>query len=103
MEMQKLTSVRRGHTLVEILVVIGIVIMLAAIISTAGRAAIRASKVTVCSSNLSQLGKSLELYTSDHDGYIPPYFSYDGYDGGESVRYLHKARREGLGYLLLDV
>ena len=88
--MGALTSIRRAFTLVELLVVIGIVIVLAGIIATAGRAAIHATKVTVCSNNLSQIGKALEMYVADHDGFIPPYFSYNGGESG----FLHKSRRD---------
>lgn len=68
----------RALTLVELLVAIAIVGVLVALAFVAGRAALSAVKSNQCLQNLSQIGKGLELYAQDHDGYFPPYFQQDG-------------------------
>ena len=62
---------RRGFTLVEILVVIGIIIVLAGLIVPAVLRAREAARRAECASNLRQLGLALTKYADDHDGEIP--------------------------------
>jgi prepilin-type N-terminal cleavage/methylation domain-containing protein len=58
----------RGYTLVEILVVIGIISVLAGLV-IAGLAPTRErSRETVCISNLHQYGRAFEMYRSDYEG-----------------------------------
>lgn len=61
----------RGFSLVEILVVIGIVAVLAALLFPVIARARDAGKVPVCISNLRQIGAATALYQSDHDGALP--------------------------------
>ncbi len=58
---------RRAFTLVEILVVIGVLTLLAALIFPALAQARARGRQTVCSSNLHQLGQAIALYTSDFE------------------------------------
>jgi prepilin-type processing-associated H-X9-DG protein len=62
-----------GLTLAQLVIVIAIIGILAAIlvpvIARARDSALRAS----CASNLSQIGKALHMYASDWDGYAPCY------------------------------
>jgi prepilin-type N-terminal cleavage/methylation domain-containing protein len=63
---------RRAFTLIEVMVVIAIVGVLAALLLPAlGRAKESGRKVT-CASNLRQLDLAVLLYVDDHDGFLPP-------------------------------
>lgn len=69
---------RRGFTLVEMLVVVGIIAVLAAILFPAFGRARAAGRRTQCISNLKQLGHALEMYSSDWDELFP--FAVDAAD-----------------------
>ena len=56
---------RRAFTLVEILVVIGVLALLAALLFPAFSMARARSRQVVCASNLRQLGQAMALYTND--------------------------------------
>jgi prepilin-type N-terminal cleavage/methylation domain-containing protein len=62
---------RQGYTLVEILVVIGIVALLAALVFGAFGPVRAKSRDSVCVSNLHQWGKAFSMYISDYDGVDP--------------------------------
>ncbi len=60
-----------GFTLVELLVVIGIIALLISILLPAlGRARAQANSVA-CLSNMRQLGQSLLFFENEHEGFIP--------------------------------
>jgi prepilin-type N-terminal cleavage/methylation domain-containing protein len=69
--------IRRGFTLVELLVVIGIIALLIAILLPALSKAREQAKNTQCLSNLRQLAMVYQLYANDYKDQIPI-----GYDGG---------------------
>ena len=59
----------RAFTLIELLVVIAIIAVLAAILFPVFAQSKTAAKRTASLSNLKQLSLSLQMYTSDHEGY----------------------------------
>lgn len=67
------SSSRAGFTLVEMLVVLAIVGILAAILFPAFSSVREASHKAGCASNLKQVGLAIQLYTHDNGGYLPSY------------------------------
>ncbi len=68
-------SANRRFTLVEMLVVIGIIVILAGLIMPALSKAKEKGRRAACTSNLSQMSKGLELYKVNCRGAFPPWIT----------------------------
>jgi len=65
---------RRAFTLVELLVVIGIIsVLIAMLLPTLGKAREQAKKVS-CASNMRQVGQAIFMYANDNKGFTPCYY-----------------------------
>ena len=73
---------KRAFTLIELLVVLAIIALLAALLFPAFAAARSKARVTVCTSNLRQMGMAMLQYAGDYDGYPTPPFSTTGIKTG---------------------
>jgi general secretion pathway protein G len=62
---------RRGFTLVELLTVIAVIAVLAAILFPVFMTARGKAREITCASNLRQIGLSISMYTQDYDGFYP--------------------------------
>ena len=74
---------RRAFTLVELLVVIGIVAVLLAILLPAFAQARGKARESVCTANLHQLGQAILMYASDYDDRFPYGGDPADIDGGD--------------------
>lgn len=72
-----------GFTLVELLVVLGIICVLISVLMPAIGKARRQAKLVSCASNLRQYGQILHMYASQNRGHVPLYYS--GWIAGSSV------------------
>jgi prepilin-type N-terminal cleavage/methylation domain-containing protein/prepilin-type processing-associated H-X9-DG protein len=76
----------RGFTLVELLVVIGIISVLISILLPAVSRVRASASTVVCLANLRQVGQGLVMYAGSFSGYIPPSeYDWDTWDNNVAV------------------
>lgn len=63
--------VRRGFTLVELLVVIGIIALLISMLLPALNRAREQANLVACSSNLRTMGQMIQIYAAENNGFLP--------------------------------
>jgi prepilin-type processing-associated H-X9-DG protein len=74
-----------AFSLVELLVVIGIIAVLLAILLPSLSGARRQANAVKCQSNLRQIGQGLLVYNAQNNGYVIPSYHMTGTDGGANV------------------
>ena len=73
---------RRGFSLIELLVVIGIIAILLSLLFPALSLAWSHARVVNCQSNLRQVGQALIMYANDNNGWLIPVHSDPSAEGG---------------------
>lgn len=64
-------QIRNGFTLVELLVVIGLVVALSSLVIVAVKKGIAMSKMATCASNLRNIGIAMQQFANDNQGFYP--------------------------------
>lgn len=87
--MQGNRSQSRGFTLVELLVVIGIIALLISILLPSLNKARSAAKAVQCQSNLRQIGQAMQMYVGGNKGALP--YGFSSYTNSAGTQYVNWA------------
>ncbi len=79
---------KRGFTLIEMLVVIAILALLISLVVPVVSNSLKKGRELGCLSNLRQLGQALVMYASDHNSQLPRYQDSNGYWDEKLAKYL---------------
>jgi prepilin-type N-terminal cleavage/methylation domain-containing protein len=88
---------RRGFTLVELLIVLGIIVLLVTIILPAINRAREMGRRSVCISHIGQLTAAWLAYAGDNDGHLPNKWGSPAWDSGLTLEQLASEGRKALG------
>ena len=82
-------SIRINFTLIELLIVIAIIAILAALLLPAlNKARLKANGIR-CISNTKQLGTSMQMYVDDNNGWYPTIYSWCNLEGNNATGLYH--------------
>lgn len=81
-----MTTGKRGFTLLEILVVLGILVVLLAVLYQVGGRFVGKTHAQRCMANLREYGIGFIQYTVHHDGEFPPYRQFTKQEDGSTLR-----------------
>ena len=84
--MERPARSRRGFTLVELLVVIGIIAVLIGILLPTISRARRQANTTACMATLRNLGQAISIYESENKGSLPYSYYIDGSPTGGAAQ-----------------
>jgi len=89
-------GIRGGFTLVELLVVLGIIAVLIAILLPAMARAREAARTVACASNIRQIGVACLAYAGRNDGFLPVPVLGTGFMGGRPESAIWASSQRGI-------
>lgn len=94
---------KHAFTLVELLVVIGIIAVLISILLPSLSRAREAANMIQCASNLRQIGQAYSLYANEHNGYYPAMNGLQsGWPASSPCSYPTRCKQVGAGMQLMQ-
>lgn len=75
----------RAFSLIEVLVVVMVILVLATLLFPVYHRVISAAHNSACQSNLRAIGRGMDLYSYEHDNWMPPHLETFTYSGGGRV------------------